>query len=206
MAEEPKPEQILNIEGPPSESRFTRPLAWLFPLDRMPEFQKELDAYWAHYKDLTDERAVVLAGSLCVEDCLDRMINAFLPASEVLRKNRYLPFSLKIDLVRACKLIPSRVLEHCNLISKLRNNFAHSLELKSLSDWGDKQFKAVDQAIKSYQPSYDLSVPHRKRFEVLVGFVCVALKVYTTHVQSMRPFIDTEDFMKSLKRFKEKEI
>ena len=205
MSEEPKPEQFINIEGPLGESRFRRLLTWLFPSHRIAEFQNELDEYWAHYKNLADERAVVLVGALCVEDCLDRMINAFFPASKILRENRDFTFSPKIDIIEACKIIPSRILHHCDLVRKLRNDFAHDLKLKTLSDWGDKKFQAVDQAIKSYQPSYDLSVSPRKRFEGLVGFICVALKAYTTHVQGMRTFLDSEDFMKSLSDFKEKE-
>ncbi len=204
MMEEPNPEQILNIEGPLGGSTFRRLLRWLIPLDRMAELQKELNDYWAHYKDLADERAVILVGALCVEDCLDRTINAFFPASKILHENRDFTFSLKIDIVQACNLIPSRILHHCDLVRKLRNDFAHSLEFETLSDWGDENFQAVNQAIMSYQPSYDLSVSPRKRFEDLVAFVCVALKWYTTHVESMRTFLDTKDFMKSLKDFKEK--
>lgn len=198
----PKPEEFLNIEGPLGGSILRRPLVWLLPLDRMAEFQGELDNYWAHYKDLADERAVVLVGALCVEDCLDRMINAFFPASMVLHENRDFSFSLKIDLVHACKLIPSRILHHCDLVRKLRNDFAHNLQLQTLSDWGDEKFQAVNQAILTYDQSYDVSLSPRKRFEDLVAFVCVALRIYTTHVESMRAFLDTADFMKSLKDFK----
>lgn len=205
--EELKPEQIINIEGPAQESLFRRLLTWLLSSHGTTEFQaglqKELDAYWAHYKDLADERAVVLVGSLCVEDCLDRMINAFFPASKVLHENRDFTFSLKIDILRACKFIPSRILDHCDLIRKLRNDFAHNLGLKTLSDRG-KKFQSVVQAIESYQPSYATNVSPRKRFEELVALVCVALRAYTTHVESMRTFLDSQSFMESLKAFQEK--
>jgi hypothetical protein len=206
MSEEPKPEQFINIEGPPGQSVFTHLVTWLIPREyKSGEFQKELDEYWAHFKDLADERAVVLAGALCVEDCLDGLINAFFPASKIVYENRDFTFSSKIDVIRASRLILPRILRDCDTIRKLRNDFAHELKLKTLSDWGDEKFQAVDEAIRGYQPSHDVSVPLRERFQDLVGFVCVALKAYTTHVQMMRRFLDSADFMKSLKKFAEKE-
>lgn len=204
MSEEPRPEQFINIEGPRGESLFRRLLIWLIPRNRVARLQKELDDYWAHYRHLADERAVVLVGALCVEDSLDGLIWAFFPKSKSLLKNRDFSFSLKIDIVRSCKLIPSRILSDCDLIRRLRNDFAHHLNMKTLSDWGDRKFQAVDQALTEYQLSYDFSVPLRKRFEDLVAFVCVALKMYTTHVRSARKFIDTDDFINSLKDFKER--
>jgi hypothetical protein len=205
MSEEPKHEQFINIEGPYCKSRFRRLLVWLLPSDPTEyqrELQKEIDNYWAHYKDLTDERAVVLAGSLCVEDCLNRMIDAFFPASGSLHD---LSFSRKINLVRACTLIPSRILDDCGTVNTLRNAFAHNLELKNLSDSGEQKFQDIDKALKRYQEGYDFNVTHRKRLEDLVTFVYVALITYTTHVISLREYIDTEDFMKALKNFKESE-
>jgi len=203
MSQEPKPEEFINIQGPRGESVFRHLIEWLVPFDRLPELQEELNDYWAHYRGLSDERAIVLVGALCVEDCLDRMINAFFLGSKILHENRDFTFSLKIDIVRACKFIPSRILDDCDLVRKLRNDFAHNLELKTLSDYENLQ--AVDQAIKAYQAYYDLNVLPRERFKDLVSFVCVALKMYTTHLQSMRTFVDSGDFMDSLKHFKEKE-
>lgn len=151
MMEDLNAEQVLNIEGPPGESLFRRLLIWLVPFDRMAELQRELDEYWAHYRDLTDERAIVLVGALVVEDSLDELITTFFPKSTTLLKKREFTFSLKTDLIRACKLIPSRILHHCDIVRELRNDFAHSLQLKTLSDWGDGNFQKVDQAIRSYQ-------------------------------------------------------
>ena len=194
----------MEIEGPPGESVLYCAWVWLLP-GEMEEVREELEAYWAHYEDLTDERAIVLVGALCVEDCLDRMISAFFPASKILHENRDFTFSLKIDILQACSLIPRRILHHCDLIRSLRNDFAHNLDFQTLSDLGDTKLRNMDQGIKSYQADYDFSVPYRQRFEDLVRFTCIALKVYTTQVQPMRAFIDSEDFLKSLQAFAEKE-
>lgn len=200
---EPRPEEIVNIEGPPNESVFRRLLTWLTPFHEMEKFQRELDEYWAHYRDLTDDRALVVVGALCVEDCVDRMINAFFLSSKTIHDNRDFTFSLKIDVVEACRFIPARVLRHCDLVRKLRNDFAHNLELKTLSDLDPGRLQSVDQAISSYVQAYDLSVPYAERFKALVGFICVALKMYTSHVESMRAFVDSVGFQNALKKFKQ---
>ena len=205
MSEEPRPEQFINIEGPYGESRFRRILVWLLPTDQekyQREIQREINEYMAHYRGLTDERAVVLAGSLCVEDCLGRMIDVFFPAANMLHG---LGFSHKIRLVRASKLIPSQILDDCNTVNQLRNDFAHNLELKNLSDLSDQKFQPLDKALKRYQKSYDFNIPQRKRFEDLVSIVSGALIIYTTHVKSLREYIDTEDFMKAFMKFKKSE-
>jgi hypothetical protein len=196
---------MLNIEGPSGESLFRRPLSWFLSPDWQTKFQREVDEYWKHYADLVDDRAIVLAGALCVEDSLDEMIRAFFSEPRGLFENRDFSFALKIDIVRACKLIPRRILNDCDLIRNVRNDFAHELRLKNLSDWGDKNFQRWDQAIKEYDASYNFNVSHRERFKWLVGLIGIALKVYTTHVQGMRAFLDSDDFIKSLRQFKEKE-
>lgn len=205
ISEEPRPEQFINIDGPRGESLFRSLLTWLLPsepAEYQRELQREINEYWVHYEDLTDERAIVLVGSLCVEDCLDQMIDVFFPEANIRHK---LSFSRKISLVRACKLIPLRILDDCNTVNQLRNDFAHTLKLRNLSDLGDQRFQAVDIALKRYVKRYDFNVTQVKRFKGLVSFIYIALIAYTTHVKSLREYIYTEDFMKALKKFKESE-
>jgi len=214
--------KFLNIEGAPGESIFRRPISFLLTPSEgkfyEAVFQKELEEYWAHYKELEDERAVVVVGSLCVEDCLDKMIEAIFPRSKELLENKDFSLSLKIDLIQAYKIIPNRILNDCDTIRQMRNDFAHELNIKTFDDWeisvseknenrkdGErkrKNFKnGIDQSLRIYDSDYDLSLSCRKRFEYFVGVVTIALVIYTTHVQAMRKFIDSQDFGKALVEF-----
>jgi len=199
-----KPGPMLNIEGPSGASVFRRLLLWLVPFERLPELQAEFDAYWQRYRGLADDRAAVVVCALCVEDSVDEMIKALFPKGGLFVGKRDIGLALKIDMLRAFKIIPARILHDCHLIRRVRNDFAHHLRLASLSDWGDDKLRSVDGAIKAYDDAYDLSVSHRKRFEDLTSFVCVALRLYATHVQAMRAFVDSSEFGAALKSFKEK--
>lgn len=195
-----EPKQMI-IEGAPRESIFYSMLTFMIPRTWPEDLQRELDQYWAHYKDLADERAVVVVGALCVEDCLDQMINALFPSSTILHENRDFTFSLKIDIIQAFKLIPSRILHHSDVVRKMRNDFAHNLEFKSLLSLSAERLQAMDDAIKTYVTSYDLTVPSRERFVSLIAFICVALRSYTSHVKHLRDFLDDAHCIKGLKQF-----
>ena len=63
MANEPRPEKIVDITGPAGEILFYHASVSLIA-GRWPDVQAKLDQMWTHYKDITDERLLALVGAL----------------------------------------------------------------------------------------------------------------------------------------------
>ena len=192
---QPEAKVNFSIECPAGESIFYRALAAMIPKNWPRGLQEGISEYASHVKDLDDERAYVVVGALCVEHCLDEMVSALLPST------KYGSFKRKTDIIRAFRLIPSRILDDCGLIAEMRNHFAHDLECKTLSNQKPERLQRVDDALRRYDPSYPLDISAKERCGGLVEFVCVALTFYTTHVECMREFIDDARFLEELERF-----
>ena len=211
---------LINGGGIPGESIFWRFVPEITPNEAetyVNLLQQWQDEYRRHYEELKDDRAIVVVEALCIEDCLDKMIEAIFPRSKEILENKDFSFSLKIDLIRAYNVIPNRILDDCDTIRQMRNDFAHELSLKTFSDWdiyiskkkkaGSKRqtFKdVINRAIKVYGNYYDLRASYRVRFEDFAAPVIMSLLLYVTHVQAMRKFMDSEDFMKTLIEFSQR--
>ena len=61
-----------------------------------------------------------------------------MPGYETLLREADFPFSMKIKIADALRLIPSRILTSCDLMRKVRNEFVHNLELQSFSQLDTK--------------------------------------------------------------------
>ena len=187
----PMEEDILDLTGPGGETLLTRPLAGYI---ESPPFnlQAELDDAWEKYKDIEDERLLALVGALCTELALDRFIISYCPGFSHCISKRDFTFSVKTNIARSFKIIPARIFTGCDLVRGIRNEFAHNLDVKCLSDVSDKLLRKISPQLGEFQKYDWASEARSKQFTTLVGFVTCALGVYRGHVQIVREFLEAE--------------
>ena len=82
---------------------------------------------------ITDDRHLAIVTALIVEHGLDALLGSFLPGYDSLAEKTEFTFSTKIGLVQAFAFIPPRILTAANMIRKIRNEFAHDLDMDSFS-------------------------------------------------------------------------
>lgn len=189
----PEPKEI-DISGPAGETLFYHALEHVV-VQHHPEFQAELDELWAHYKDISDERLLALVGALCVERSIQGVLEALSPGFDRLQDDAAFTFSLEIKTVRAMRIVPSRLLAACDLIRQIRNEFAHHLDKKTLSQLSsEKYLNKVKAQVDAFYAKDHANADHGEIFKDLVSFTLLALSVYVKHVRRMREYLETAAF------------
>ena len=154
--------------------------------------QARIDAGWGNIEGVADERSLVLVGSLLVENAIDSMFEAFIPKYRNLKGNTNFTLYLKIDLLRAMNLVPERIPGDADFIRKLRNAFAHNIEMKSLAELEDKHLRAIHDRLSHYGETHETD---GEAFRWLVTLVCLALHVYSLHARKLADMMREDDFL-----------
>lgn len=106
----------------------------------------ELQTYLEHIDDLKGDRLLVLTSDLLVENVVDKYLSTIMPSYEKeLQNNRECTFFFKICVAKALKLTPIKIFDAANIIRKVRNAFAHTLEIKDFSNLDEKLLREMDK-------------------------------------------------------------
>src|SRR2546430_2053361 len=119
------------LSGKPGDSAFTKPFLSLGSLEeanaRHPEFYRRMESSG-------DDRSYVLVAVMVVESMCDDILRKVIPGFNTLRDNRDFGFSLKIELLRALRLIPPAIPRCADCVRQVRNEFAHNLSIDKIED------------------------------------------------------------------------
>ncbi|CAH1070285.1 conserved hypothetical protein [Candidatus Nitrotoga sp. 1052] len=94
--------------------------------------------------DAGDDRSMVLVSAMVCETYIDLLLAILLPKySRLLDGAGNFTFSTKIKLLDSFEIIPSHLTRAADLVRQVRNEFAHNLEVSSLSDVDPKIFRKL---------------------------------------------------------------
>jgi hypothetical protein len=164
--------------------------------------QQEMDQTWAHYVGIEDHRLLALVAALCVEKSIDALMMAFAPGFSEYQNDSDFTFSTKIKVLRSMRFLPVRILTNCDLIRKMRNEFAHHLEYKEFARLDARKFR---NKLMPYVQAFNKRERDEKDikhlFVELVSFTLVALHIYTQHLDKLRRYLMTSDSRASFKKW-----
>ena len=190
---------IINIEGPKGESLFYEPLGWTL--------QEDLKLVGGQYKEYErvfiksgEDRLLALVANLSMEDALDNFLVAYIPHYKCLSENRDFTLSMKIDLGRSLCLIPKHLLDAADLVRKIRNEFAHNLEMKSLNSLKADTKRKLRTFCKVLYPKDSMNISFAEKFARVADAVIFGFEVYSSHLRNARKFIYSDDFTNELKK------
>lgn len=185
-----KPEEIINIEGKKGNSLFYRTIIHAVNQENFKNIQEKLDSYLKEYEKISDDRALAIIGALIIENELDNFLAEWIKIYSYLKNNKDLSFSFKVDLVISLKLIPRKILNAIEPIRKIRNVFAHNLDISTFEE--AREFNS-DSFSKLYGRIKTLIVwnknDDKETFKMLVNMIILALNVYTKHITKVQDFI-----------------
>jgi len=189
----------INIEGTKGESLFYRPLGWTL--------QEDLRLISGQYKEYErvfikseEDRLLALVGSLSVEQALDYFLAAYIPDYKYLSENRDFTLLMKIDLGLSLRLIPKHFLNAADLVRKIRNEFAHNLNMKRFNSLKADTKGKLSAFCKVFFPKDDKRISYSEKFGRVVDAVIFGFEVYSSHLRNARKFIYSDDFTNELKR------
>ena len=189
-----KPEEIIDMEGEKGNSLFYRTIVHAVNQEKFNDIQEKLDNYFEKYEKTSDDRALAIIGALSVENELDNFLATWIKGYKRVASNKDLTFSFKVELAISLKLIPRKILNAVEPIRKIRNIFAHHLNI----DTFDKA-KEFDSKLKepSFPKLYDKiktfivwdKDDDRQTFKTLIIMIILGLNVYTKHTAKVQNYI-----------------
>ncbi len=205
MENQPNSEEILNIEGADNETLFWHPKSWLLT-DKKDDLQKNVDELWEHYKDIDDQRLLALVGGLCIETALDELLQGYILNYDSIKENMDITFSLNIKITKAMRLIPLKILNSCDLIRQIRNDFAHNLNLSTFADLSKKRLNKLGPYVQKFNTRDGNSQDWVGLYKKLTNFTILGLMVYSYQIKALSDYIKTDDFRQHFKAYVEQDI
>ncbi len=192
--------QKYNLAGPKGDSLFSSPFKYPSDKKKGKEIAKKLDSYLEKYRGTSDDRAWALVGALAIENELDNFLSKWIKDYEHIAGRRDFTFSFKVDLATSLKLIPKKILNAIEPIRKIRNIFAHHLDMDTF-----EKVKEFDS--KSKKPSF--SMLHNKikmfakpwsaednrlsddylSYQQLTIAIILGLNVYAKHLAKVQDYV-----------------
>jgi hypothetical protein len=184
------------LSGRKGESLFSEPLLRYFRENPLPEL-------FSKTQSLNDDRLLAIVTALIVEDRIDAALSSFLPRYARLVDQTDFTFSMKISLVEALAQIPPMLTRAATIMRKIRNEFAHNLEITSFTQVkpalmvdlknlraniyggvGDKFLEPLPTLVEEYKA---------------LAFVCITgLDAYRENMSYLAKHISTPDFIEAL--------
>lgn len=193
--DEHRPEQMIDITGPRGKTLFCEPKSWLIAAKEQ-DIQAHIDERWRHYGEAKDDRLVALIGALCIESSIDSLLIAAAPGFPQYLDDTAFTFSVKTKMAESFRLLPTRILNACDLVRQVRNQFAHDLDKKRFEDLDDKSRRRLEPCVRAFDNTSRSPDEPQRLFKELVSYVLIALKVYTEQVSRLRSYVEDEAGMK----------
>lgn len=123
--------ELMDISGEWGESLFYKPIQDKVSQEDFDAFREKYNYYLKKYEENSDDRACAIIGALIIENEIDQLLSKWIEKYKRLQKNNDLTFSFKIEIALSLNLIPAKILNAIEPVRRIRNVFAHHLEISS---------------------------------------------------------------------------
>lgn len=189
MVNPPNDKQI-DIEGERGKSLFWRPLKPALDDVSLRKIQQKQDDYLAKYKQTSDDRALAIIGALSVETELDNFLSKWIKDYKYLIDKEDFSFSFKVDLAISLRLIPKKILNAIEPIRKIRNIFAHSLNIDTFEkakEVDSDSFEMLYNKVRVFEVWSKNDV--EETFRQLIFLVILGLDIYAEHLAKVQDYV-----------------
>lgn len=178
-----------------------------FELKDFTKWNNEMGKFYKRINETKDERSFVILMALVVEFHIDAVIKAFLPKSKELLEDNSFTFSLKINLLKSLKLIPDRIFQFADIVRKIRNEFAHKIEIDRIDelnsyDKGKKLVNRLNNLCKQYENHLIYSKSnqenYREKYKDIADFANNALREYEPSILLLRQELEKKELIEKI--------
>jgi hypothetical protein len=164
------------------------------------EIVGEVQRYIQHIADLKDDRLYALVADLLAENAIDNYLLELMPKyKKELADNKDFTFSLKIAVAKELRLSPAKFFKGADVLRKIRNEFAHNLEIKNFEDLNSKFINEIDSVLETYftkiRPTHK-SI--RDKFASLLINTIIELSFQTRYIRSLNSYLRDDAFCNNL--------
>jgi hypothetical protein len=170
------------IDGNEGHSLWDKPLHKLFTQNDLPElFSKS---------DNEDMRINTLLTILVIENRLDHYLTLLLPKYKCITRPT---LSTKIQIVKSFNLIPPEILSGCEILNRIRNKFAHDLDIIDISDINSSLLNDLSNHPKSESLSPQNTTCYTQLYKSLKIYTIIALNNYLVNIEEFAKTIYSDD-------------
>jgi len=185
---------MINIWGEKGDSLFYAGHGLLFSERDIDKTVKRVDSFIAKYDFTPDDRALAIIGALTIENELDDFLSKWIRGYKHIVTLRDVTFSFKVDLAISLKIIPPKILNAIEPIRKIRNVFAHNLDVDTFEKAREVDSKSNDPAFPILYNKIKTFVRWREKsdketFKYLIVYVMLALNHYKKHLVKLQDYI-----------------
>lgn len=200
MEKKPRNGKGLHIEGPLG-TIFTKPLKIVIENENLEKLQGLIDDVWGQLAEIDNDRAIVLVGSLLMENAIDMLLAAIIPKFNSFNEKSLVNLSIKIELARDLKIIPPQHLNVADRIRDIRNDFAHELEMNSFDKIPENYVESLRDFLDMYTKDESKGKSVKEVFKLLVTHSTLALWLFSKHVYLLNDFIRSDKLLDALRDF-----
>ena len=186
------------FSGKPHESAFSKPF---FSVEELHASNAEMPEFYRRIEQSGDDRSYVILTALVLENQYDKLLSVLIPGFNSLADNKDFGFSLKIELLRALRLIPPLIPRCAECIRQIRNDFAHRLEIDKIeqvkTEYIDKAKRLYNEVYGVYMQTHDGKTVREVFHGVAFGAI-FGLRSYTPNISALRQQIDNPAFSAAL--------
>lgn len=211
-----------NLGGRKGDSLFSSPFKYSYDEKDLDKSMKKVEDCFRRCFETLDDRAFALIGALIVENELDNLLVKWIKDYKHIADKS---LSFKVNLAISFKLIPPKILKAIEPIRKIRNIFAHSLDIdtfekaKEFDSKSNKgSFRMLRNKIRTFskfESAFDkdklsgdlLSALLRAAYLQLTISIAMGLDVYARHLAKVQDYIwepeNLDEIMKNSGQLKE---
>lgn len=183
------------FDGEEGESLFNKPFFDVISENNVPELFKKVDG-------LDDHRLLAIVTALLVENRVDAILKLVFPRYKLLLEKQEFTFSMKLTILEALRYLPSSIVKASHAIRKVRNAFAHNMNLVHFDDLEDKVKKRV--MVSSWNQTYgqahkELPDDLHTVFKNISFYSVFGLDTYMSNISAFHSKVYTPDFINTLK-------
>jgi hypothetical protein len=189
-------------ETDPTKALFHKPFAnW----DKDDDWNKNVPGYFKRLNKLTDDRAFVILAATILEYQIDSFLKCFVPDYKSLISDTT-NFDLKIRIIKSFRLVPPQIIESADLIRKIRNEFAHNLQIDNFTDATEqsklkKHLVSLDRICNEYKDEmyYSSNNPtYTKKFKDVWRRSFSGFRSYEKNILLFRKMTEDKTFIEDL--------
>jgi hypothetical protein len=188
------------FSGMEGDSAFWKPF---LSIEEIEASNAELPDFFRRMEESGDDRSYVILTALILEYQYDSFLEILIPGFKNLRDNKDFSFSVKIELLRALRLIPPLIPRCADCIRQIRNEFAHNLEIEGIDgvkvDLIARAKALYNEVYEPYKQTHD-SKTLREIFHGLAHWAIMGLRAYRPNVQALRLLINNSEFSTNLQK------
>jgi hypothetical protein len=167
---------------------------------------EEWEGYIKRIENLKDDRLYALVAELLAENAVNIYLSEIMPRyKQELADKRDFTFSLKIIIARELRFSPARYFNGADILRKVRNEFAHNLEMETFECLKSDLIKDMRKVLSTYR---EMSQPFngsiREIFTVLTHTTVMGLLTFAKHVHSLNSYLRDEGLYDNLIEYCEK--